>query len=101
MIKTAKEFRKAQKQAAELCLKGREEMALWPSDQDLVRVLKQHKGPVHVEVIAKNSLYQVQVVKSDLIEQLTNPDHPNPICQFSILRSDKFGLILTPNHYLR
>lgn len=101
MIKTAKEFRKAQKQAAELCQRGCDASALWPSDKDLIRVLKHHKGPVHVEVIAKNSLYQVQVVKSDLIEQLTNPDHPNQLCQFSILRSDFIGLFLTPNHYIR
>lgn len=100
MITTAKEFRKAQKQAAELCHKGREDVAIWPSDKDLVRVLKNHKGPVHVEVIAKNSLYQVQVVKSDLIEQITNPDEPNQMCQFSILHHVMFGLILTPNHYI-
>lgn len=101
MIKTAKEFRQAQERAAAFQNEGGAMPVQWPTDKDLIRVLKSYKGPVCVEVLTKNCLYRVQVVKSDLIKELKDAENSNSACQFSILRNDQLALILTSNHYIR
>lgn len=83
VIETADDFMRHQQDAIE-CGHHGEPGGYWPTNEDLLKVLKGWRGMVCIDVLTEDAPLSPKVVKGDLIDEIQTHWSKERICPLSI-----------------